>query len=75
VVGFVVPITAIAAIGALARHGPLPMSLSQNPTPISALLKTKAEVQFDRTVTERSKPFFPVFQGSNRGRFWPCFLV
>jgi hypothetical protein len=46
-----------------------------DPTPHRALLKTKAEVQFDRAVTERSKPFLPVFQGSNCGQFQPCFLV
>src|SRR4249920_3437295 len=33
--------------------------------PIAPLLKTKAKVQFDWTVTERSKPFFCVFQRSN----------
>jgi hypothetical protein len=34
-------------------------------------LKTKAEVQFDRAVTERSKPFFPVFQASTQCNFSP----
>jgi hypothetical protein len=33
------------------------------------LLKTKTKPHFDRTVTERSKAFFTVFQGANRGRF------
>jgi hypothetical protein len=37
------------------------------------LLKTKVKVPFDRPVTERSKRFSPVFQGSNRGQFQPCF--
>jgi hypothetical protein len=33
------------------------------PPPHRALLKTKAKVQFDRAVTERSKVFFCVFGG------------
>jgi hypothetical protein len=45
------------------------------PTPHRALLKTKAKVQFDRAVTERSKPFFSVFQRFNRARLSACFLV
>jgi hypothetical protein len=45
------------------------------PPPIGPLLKTKAKVQFDRAVTERSKAIFPIFQGSNRGQFQPCFCV
>jgi hypothetical protein len=45
------------------------------PTPHRALLKTKAKVQFDRAVTERSKPFFSVFQDFNPAQFQPCFLV
>jgi len=43
------------------------------PPPIEALLKTKAEVPFDRTVTERSKPFFLVFPRFNLAQFQPCF--
>jgi hypothetical protein len=55
---------------------PLPVSFSHDPhPPIGPLLKTKAQTQFDRAVTERSKPFFRVFQGSNRGQFQPCFLA
>ena len=45
------------------------------PPPVSVLLKTKTKVQFDRSVTDRSKPFFHVFHGFNRGQFRPCFLV
>jgi hypothetical protein len=33
------------------------------------------KVQFERPVKRLSKPFFPVFQGFNRGQFQPCFLV
>jgi hypothetical protein len=39
------------------------------------LLKTKAKVQFDRAVTDRSKPFFPVFQDFYPAQFQPCFSV
>jgi len=46
-----------------------------DPTPLDVLLKTKAKPQFDRAVTERSKPFFPVFQGFNQAQFQPCFPV
>jgi hypothetical protein len=46
-------------------YDPLPASFSQPPPPIAFLLQTKAQVQFDRTVTERSKPFFPVFHTLN----------
>jgi hypothetical protein len=54
---------------------PLPMSLSRHPPPIEPLLKTNTKVQFDRAVTERSKPFFHFFQGSNRGQFRLCFFI
>jgi hypothetical protein len=40
-----------------------------DPTPLHALLKTKAEPQFERPVKSLSTPFSPVFQGSNRGQF------
>jgi hypothetical protein len=63
--------TAIPAI--LATHCLRPSA--RTPPPISVLLKTKAKPQFDRAVTERSKAFFPVFQGSNQAQFQPCFLV
>jgi len=39
------------------------------------LLKTKIKPQFDRAVTERSKPFFSIFQGFNPVQFQPCFSV
>ena len=48
---------------------------ARTPPPISVLLKTKVKPQFDRAVTEQSKPFFPVFQGFNRGQFQSCFPV
>jgi hypothetical protein len=48
---------------------------ARTPPPISALLKTKAEVQFDRTVTDRSKLLFCVFQPSNPAQFQPCFWL
>jgi hypothetical protein len=39
--------------------GPQPAFFSQKPHPaIDVLLQTKGEVQFDRAVTARSKPFF-----------------
>jgi hypothetical protein len=46
-----------------------------DPPPIDVLLKTKAEPQFDRTVTDRSKSFFPFFNRPNRPQFWPDFFV
>jgi hypothetical protein len=46
-----------------------------DPPPISVLLQTNTKVQFDRTVTERSKPFFFVFQPSDRAQFQPAFLL
>jgi hypothetical protein len=46
------------------------------PPPIGVLLKTKVKVQFDRTVTERSKPlfgrFYPVESVSFCRSFCPC---
>src|SRR5579859_918733 len=39
------------------------------PPTIGALLKTKVKVQFDRAVTERSKPFFCRFCHSNQRHF------
>jgi len=48
---------------------------ARDPTPHRALLKTKAEPQFDRTVTDRSKAFSPVFQPSNLAQFQPDFSV
>ena len=48
---------------------------ARDPTPHSLLLKTKAKVQFDRAVTERSKLFFSVFQPSNLAQFQPFFPV
>jgi hypothetical protein len=45
------------------------------PPPITALLKTKIKPQFDRTVTERSKPFFRLFRRFNLAQFQPCFFV
>src|SRR6476661_4946346 len=48
---------------------------ARDPTPHSALLQTKAQPQFDRAVTERSKPFFRVFQRSNLAQFQPSFSV
>jgi hypothetical protein len=44
-------------------------SSAGDPPPIDALLKTKAQPQFDRTVTERLKFFFRVFQPSNHAQF------
>jgi len=39
------------------------------------LLKTKIKPQFERPVQSLSTSLFPVFQGSNRGQFQPCFSV
>src|SRR5256885_15056992 len=67
--------SAIPAISAL-RAPALCLRLSaSDPPPIAPLLKTKAEVTFERPVKGLSRPFFPVFQGFNRGQFQPCFLV
>src|SRR5579864_9596299 len=48
---------------------------ARDPTPHSALLKIKVQPQFDRAVTDRSKPFLRVFQGSNPAQFRPLFFV
>jgi hypothetical protein len=40
-----------------------------DPTPLALLLKTKVKPKFDRAVTDRSKPFFSVFHGSNSSQF------
>ncbi len=48
---------------------------ARDPTPHSALLQTKAKVQFERPVKRLSKPLFSVFPGSNPAQFWPSFSV
>jgi len=48
---------------------------ARTPPPISVLLKTKAKVQFDRAVTERSKPFFCRFCQPNRCHFAGLFAL
>jgi hypothetical protein len=65
------------AITAISRHfAALCLRSSAGaPPPIDALLKTKAQPQFDRTVTERLKFFFRVFQPSNHAQFQPVFFV
>jgi hypothetical protein len=56
--------------------GLLPAFPSRRPTPHSTLLlKTKTQPQFDRTVTERSKFIFRVFQPSNQAQCQPVFFV
>src|SRR5947209_5546985 len=40
---------------------------------LAPLLKTKAEVAFERPVKGLSRPFFSVFQGFNRVNFSPVF--
>jgi len=42
---------------------------------VAVLLQTKAQPQFDRPVTDRSKAFSPVFQLSNLTQFQPDFFV
>jgi hypothetical protein len=65
------------AITAISRHfaALCLRSSAGDPPPIDALLKTKAQPQFDRAVTERSKIFFRVFQPSNQDQFQPIFFV
>jgi hypothetical protein len=46
-------------------HSPVTLSPQPHP-PWPLLLKTKAKVPFDRTVTDQSKAFFRVFSTSNR---------
>jgi hypothetical protein len=41
---------------------------------VGALLQTKAQLPFDRPVTERSKTIFYLFQRSNPAQFRLCFL-
>jgi hypothetical protein len=48
---------------------------AKTPPPIALLLKTKAKVQFDRTVDRAVEAFFPVFQGSNPVQFQPSFSI
>jgi hypothetical protein len=48
---------------------------ARDPTPYRPLLKTNAKVEFDRTVTERSKFVFRVFRRSNQVHFLACFFV
>jgi hypothetical protein len=48
---------------------------ARDSTPHSVLLKTKAKVQFDRTVTDRSKPFFARFTLPNRCHFAGLFAL
>jgi hypothetical protein len=63
------------AITAISRHFAAfcLRSSAGDPPPIAPLLKTKAQPQFDRTVTERSKLFFRVFQPSNQAQFQSVF--
>jgi len=55
----------ILAISAISFCGLLPASLSQTPTPIDVLLKTKAKPQFERPVERLSTPLFRAFLASN----------
>jgi hypothetical protein len=75
--GFAFPISAMTRdVGDIGDSMALCLRPSARyPPPLVPLLKTKIKVQFDRTVTERSKTFLPVFQGSNPARFQPCFSV
>jgi hypothetical protein len=56
-------------------YGPLPVSLSHDPPPTDALLKTKAQPQFDSTVDRAVEAFFCVFPQFNLAQFQPCFFV
>jgi hypothetical protein len=75
VVGFPdFPITAITRCPDVLR----PSACVPQPPPhpgVSLLLKTKAQPQFDRTVTDRSKPFFGRFTLSNRCHFPGLFTL
>jgi hypothetical protein len=46
-----------------------------DPPPLGPSLKTKAEVPFDRAVTERSKPFFLVFPAVQSSPISALFLL
>jgi len=74
---FAFPITAMSAIPR--DHGDsaaLCLRTSAiDPPPIDVLLKTKVKPRFDSPMTERSKPLFSIFKGSNRGQFQPYFPV
>jgi hypothetical protein len=48
---------------------------ARTPPGVGVLLITKAQPQFDRAVTERSKLFFAVFQRSKSAQFQPVFFV
>jgi hypothetical protein len=50
-----------------------PRPSAKDPTPQALLLKTKAQPQFDKTVTRLSMPFLGVFLGSNLAQFQPSF--
>src|ERR1051326_4147580 len=47
----------------------------KTPPPIDVLLQTKGKLQLDRTVTERSRPAFRIFQRSDLAQFQPCFVA
>jgi len=73
--GFSIPaILAIMAILAISGD-PLPMYPQPDTHPLSVLLKTNVKVQFDRAVTERSKPFFHRFCQSNQCHFAGLFAL
>src|SRR5690349_8032213 len=63
-------IPALTAIGALCAPQPSAyVPQPAHPPPMSVLLKTKVKVQFDRTVTDRSKLFFVDFASRIGCRF------
>ncbi len=66
---------AIPAIGALCAPALCLHPSASGPPGGRLLLQTKAQVQFDRTVTERSKLSFICFCRSNRCHFVLLFLV
>ena len=67
--------SAIPAIGALCAPALCLRSSAIDPTPHSALLKTKAQPQFERPFKSLSTPLSYVFHGSNRDQFLARFLV
>src|SRR5690349_17601500 len=55
--------------------GPLPASFSHDPTPHKRFVENKSQTSIRPTGDRAVEALFSRFQGSNRGQFWPCFLV
>src|SRR6478735_6956501 len=66
-------IPGIPAIGALARHGPLPASLSQDPTPHKRFVENKSQTPIRKACQKPVDPSFSRFSGLQSGSFSALF--